>query len=164
MYGETVGSRVCKRGTTSYQINWYSWPVGKSCNLFFCRVSQLDSEKAAMNIAIGNVKSRSICWTGAASWMGMGELFATSPVLHASCWATTFMLAPFICSQIRHPALQIAEHPEILTHRSGSCGISGLENQVICLFTWNSISGTSFEMLVWNPFLSPWMCLKCSSI
>lgn len=57
-----------------------------------------------------------------------------------------------------------AEHPEILTHHSGSCGISGLENEVICLFSWNSISGTSFEMLVWNPFLSPWMCLNCSSI
>lgn len=57
-----------------------------------------------------------------------------------------------------------AEHPEILTHHSGSCGISGLENEVICLFSWNSISGAGFEMLVWNSFLSPWMCLNCSSI
>lgn len=106
MRGDALGSRVCRQGTTLCQINWYSWPVGQSCNLFFCRISQLGSEEAAVNVAIGNAKSRSICWTGAASWMGAGEHFATSPVLHTSCWAITFMLAPFICSQIRHPALQ----------------------------------------------------------
>lgn len=42
---------------------------------------------------------------------------------------------------------KIAEHPEILTHHSGSSGISGLENEVICLFSWNSISGAVLKCL-----------------
>lgn len=99
-----TGQQVCRQETASSPINWYGWPVGKSCNLCFCRIA-LDSEKSAVNAAVGSAKSRSICWTGAASW-NAGEHFATSPVLRASSWAAAFTLAAIICSQIRRPALQ----------------------------------------------------------